>query len=144
MRATRFALVTFAGLALASVVRSEVPGDAPGVRSLEGVEDTQTEARARTELPGTVTAVDARSGSVTVRAAGVEMPLQLSPEQAKELRSGTPVTVLIDLVVRPPAPGTPGGGPAPPNATSPEREVHRPTPNEPAVQPGMVGPRPSR
>jgi hypothetical protein len=132
-------------LVAASAVRAQPPPTVPHVRSLEGVEETQVEGRARTEVPGTVTEVDARTGTVAVRAAGADLRLQIPADAAAGLRPGAPVTVEVVLVARPPAPGTPGGGPAPPGEAAPGREVHTPAGGEEhRVEPGMVGPRPER
>jgi hypothetical protein len=137
--------IVFVLVLAASVVRGESPADAPHVRSLEGTEQTQTEGRTRAEVPGTVTAVDARAGNVAVRAAGAELRLDVPPATAATLRPGAPVIVEVVLVVRPPAPGTPAGGPAPAIENAPRREVREPAPDERhRVDPNMVGPRPER
>jgi len=126
-------------LAVASLARAEA---GPGIRSLQGLEEEQAAVHARTEVPGTVTAVDPRTGGVTVRAAGAEMRITVPAATAETLRPGAPVTVEIVLVREPPAPGTPGGGPAP--ATIPGREVHQPAGAEPRTHPDMVEPPPAR
>jgi hypothetical protein len=126
-------------LAIASLARAEPE---PRIRSLQGLEEKQAAVHARTEIPGTVSAVDRRTGAVTVRAAGAEMQVTVPAATAATLRPGAPVTVEVVLVREPPAPGTPGGGPAP--ATIPGREVRRPAGPEPRTHPDMVGPPPAR
>jgi hypothetical protein len=131
-------------LLVATVLRAESPANRPHVRSLEGSEQTQV-AEARTVVPGTVTAVDARAGNVAVRAAGAELRIDVPPAAAAAFRPGAAVAVEIVVIARPPAPGTPGGGPAPARENAPGREVHRPEPGEQhEVHPDMVAPRPAR
>jgi hypothetical protein len=126
-------------LAAASLARAE---PTPRVRRLQGLEEQQAAVHAKTEIPGTASAIDARTGAVTVRAAGAEMRLTVPAATAETLRPGAPVTVEVVLVREPPAPGTPGGGPAP--ATIPGREVHRPAGADPRTDPDTVGPPPAR
>jgi hypothetical protein len=100
------------GLALAVLLaacaaRAQPAPPAGDVRSLQGTEDTQTEARAETDVPGTVTAVEA--GAVTVRAAGADLRLEVPPARAGALRPGTAVTLEVVLIARAPARARPAG-----------------------------------
>jgi len=126
-------------LAIVSLARAE---PVPRIRSLQGLEEDQAAVHAKTEIPGRMSAVDPRTGVVTVRAAGTEMQVTVPAATAETLRPGAPVTVEVVLVRESPVPGMPGGGPAP--ATVPGREVHRPTGAEPRTHPDMVGPPPVR
>jgi len=126
-------------LAVVSLARAERE---PRIRSLQGLEEEQAEVHARTEIPGTVSAVDPRTGAVTVRTAGADVQVTVPAATAEMLHPGAPVTVEVVLVREPPSHGTRGGGPAP--ATVPGREVHRPAGAEPRTDPGTVAPPPAR
>ena len=95
-----------------------------------------------TDIPGTVRAVDAQTGAVTVRTAGVDVRLTVPATLAETLRPGSLLSVQVLFVREPAAPGTPGGGPAP--AMVPAREVHRPEGADPREHPDMVVPPPER
>ena len=58
----------------------------PRVRSLQGLEEQQAAVHARTEVPGTVTTVDASTGAVTVHAAGADVRLAVPAALAETLR----------------------------------------------------------